>query len=84
MSDANKSVVLPMFSGKDEHFQVWWTKFRAFATTKGFVKGLKKEADLPDKEDTVLDDSKPDELLKVRARNRNRLGMAYLLSAFKA
>ena len=39
MSD-NKSVVLPTFSGEDEAFQVWWTKFRAFATAKGFVNAL--------------------------------------------
>ena len=37
MSDNNMSVSLPVFNGKDEAFQVWLTKFGAFATAKGFV-----------------------------------------------
>ena len=85
MSDSNKSVALPTFSGKDEAFQVWWTKFRAFATAKGFVAALlKKEADLPDREDATLDESDANQKKRIKARERNSLAMAYLLNAFKA
>ena len=84
MSD-NKSVVLPTFSGKDEAFQVWWTKFRAFATAKGFVNALlSKESDLPTTEDQALDETNVDEKRMIKARERNSLAMAYLLSAFKS
>ena len=40
MSERDKSIMIPSFSGKDEDFQVWWTKFRAFGTAKGFIKAL--------------------------------------------
>ena len=84
-SSENKSVILPMFSGKDEDFQVWWTKFKAFATAKGIYEALAgKEADLPDTQADVLDESKPEEKKKIKARERNSLAMAYLLSAFKS
>ena len=54
----NKSLVLPIFNGKDEAFQLWWTKFRAFATAKGFINGLlKADPDMPQKEDEELDPS---------------------------
>ena len=85
MSESNKSVVLPTFSGKDEAFQLWWTKFRAFATTKGCIKALLgKEGDLPNKEDATLDETVPEQKKRIDARSRNSLAMAYLLSAFKA
>ena len=83
MSDANKSIVLPTFSGKDEAFQVWWTKFRAFATAKGFVSALMTDgSDMPASEDEALDPVAEAE--KIKARNKNSLAMAYLLNAFKA
>ena len=85
MSDKDKSVSCPSFSGKDEAFQVWWTKFRAFATTKGVVAALLgKEADLPSTESEVLNESSDADKPKIKARNRNSLAMAYLLQAFKA
>ena len=83
MSDTNKSIILPTFSGKDEAFQVWWTKFRAFATAKGFVNALiGKEAALPNSESVALDPTTQNDAIK--AKERNSLAMAYLLSAFKA
>ena len=81
----NKSVVLPTFSGKDEAFQVWWTKFRAFATAKGFIQALiARESDLPVSEATTLDETNDADKPKILAKNRNSLAMAYLLSAFKS
>lgn len=81
----NKSVILPTFSGKDEDFQVWWTKFRAFATAKGVIEALMgKEDDLPINHKEKLDQTKEDDKKKIKARERNDLAMAYLSSAFKS
>ena len=85
MSSDNKSIVMPTFSGKDEDFQVWWTKFKAFATAKGCVSALLgRDADLPDTYDEELDESDSDDMKKIKARIRNDLAMAYLLNAFKS
>ncbi len=84
MSDS-KTIVLPTFSGKDEAFQVQWTKFCAYATAKGVVKALlEKEPDLPPTEDTELDETNVSDKLNIKACETNSLAMAFLLSAFKA
>ena len=85
MSESSKSIALPSFSGKDEDFQVWWTKFRAFGMAKGFINSLLgQEANLPDIEATVLNKSVDADKPKIKAKERNCLAMAYLLNAFKA
>ena len=85
MSESNKSVVLPTFTGNDEDFQTWWTKFLAFATAKGVVEALLgKEANLPAQNSTPLDESNDAEKLQIKARNRNNLAMAYLMTAFQS
>ena len=85
MSDTNKSIALPTFSGKDEDFHVWWTKFRAFGTAKGFIDALLScEADLPATEATTLSESTDADKPKIKAKSRNSLAMAYLLNAFKS
>jgi hypothetical protein len=82
MTDS-RGVILPTFSGKNDDFQVWWTKFRAFATAKGVIDVLLgTENDMPVSERAILDDAKPAEKLMIKARERNSLAMAYLLSAF--
>ena len=82
MSDSNKSIALPTFNGKVEDYQVWWTKFMAFATAKGFEQALLgRETDLPAMQKTTLDPAKDKE--KIEAKQRNSLAMAYLLSALK-
>ena len=78
-SDANKSVSLLTFNGKEEAFQVWWTKFKAFATAKGFTEG-----ELPLTEDQALDKTDANEKKKIKARERNSLAMAHLPQAFEA
>ena len=85
MTDSTKSIVIPTFSGKDEEFQLWWTKFRAFATAKGVIPSLLgKESDLPASEATVLNENLTADKKKIKARERNSLAMAYLLTAFKS
>ena len=84
MSEGNKSVILPMFSGKDDEFQTWWTKFMAFATAKGVAQALKKEADLPASQNEALNETEDADKPKIKARNRNSIAMSYLVSAFKS
>ena len=85
MTDSTKSIVIPTFSGKDEEFQLWWTKFRAFATAKGVIPSLLgKESDLPTSEAEVLNENLTSDKKKIKARERNSLAMAYLLTAFKS
>ena len=35
-TDSTKNVQVPVFSGKQEDFQIWWIRFMAFATIMGF------------------------------------------------
>ena len=46
--EASKKMQVPVFSGKPEDFQVWWMRFKAYATLIGFALaiGQKKEDDL--------------------------------------
>ena len=87
MTDSTKRIVIviPTFSGKDEEFQLWWTKFRAFATAKGVIPALLgKESDLPASEASELNENLTADKKKIKARERNSLAMAYLLTAFKS
>ena len=69
MSDTNKSITLPTFSGKDEDFQVWWTKFRAFGTAKGFIDALlSRETNLPATEATALNETVDADKPKIKAK----------------
>ena len=76
MSDWNKSIVLPVFSGNEEDFQLWKTKFMAFTTTKGCEATLMgNETDLPVKQQAALDESNPDEKKQIKAKDWNSLAM---------
>ena len=83
-SAIEKTVKLPTFDGERKNFHVWWTRFKAYATVYRFSAALKigGEADLPQKEDDVLDETKPDEKVKADARKRNGVAMANLAMAF--
>jgi len=85
MMTDTRNITLPTFDGEDESYQVFWTKFRAFATAKGFVGALMgRETQLPARESTVLDETNDADKLRIKAKQNNSLAMAYLLSAFKA
>ena len=85
MMTDTRNITLPTFDGEDESYQVFWTKFRAFATAKGFVGALMgRETQLPTRESMVLDETKDANKLKIKVKQNNSLAMAYLLSAFKA
>ena len=81
-----KNVVLPLFDGKDENFQDWWTKFKAYAGVYGFAKAIKTEpeANLPEVEDDDLDPKDENNKPAIMAMKWNALAMASLTMAFKS
>jgi len=63
---------------------VWWTKFKAFATAKGFDKALlERETSLPATQREVIDVTTDAGKAAAAAKQRNSLAMAYLLNALK-
>ncbi len=59
---SDKSVRLPMFEGAHKDFQLWWTRFLAYATVHKFAAALKEggEAKLPKKESEAIDETTDD------------------------
>lgn len=68
------------FSGKREDFPVFAAKFKAQRALKGMLEALDSsfEAKLPKDDQTVLDDTKEDEMKKIEAKKKNTLAMSYL------
>ena len=78
-----KSLKLPLFDGEEKNFQIWWTRFRAYAGCHGFTQviGTTKNVNLPDHEDETLDETVAAEQLKILARRKNLVAMANLTLA---
>ena len=78
-----KSLKLPLFDGEEKNFQIWWTRFRAYAGCHGFSSaiGTVKNNDLPDREDEALKDSTAVGQKKIVARRKNMIAMANLTLA---
>jgi hypothetical protein len=51
----------PSFDGSPQNYQMWWTKFRAFATLSGFAEAIKEDPDpmLPISSTTAIEDMQP-------------------------
>jgi len=62
-----------------ENVQMWETKFSMYAVVKLFKNALKKEIDLPDKEEDVLDENKDQK--KIKAKKKNEVAIANLSMA---
>ena len=79
-SSSTKSMKVPVFTGKQEDFQVWWMRFKSFATLMGFAAaiGKTKENDLPDEEEEKQADTDTQKI----ARKRNLTGVYYFTLAF--
>lgn len=82
MQSAEKSMKLPTFSGKDSEYQMWWIRFRAYATVYKFVEALSstREADMPSKNSTALDPT--NDAAAIKAKDRNNVAMANMTMAF--
>ena len=81
---ATKSLRLPTFDGKPEHYQVWITRFRAYAGVLGFSASLKDfgETSLPATEEEDLDELDTVQVPRIKARKRNAVAVANLTMAF--
>jgi Arginine methyltransferase-interacting protein, contains RING Zn-finger len=53
----SKSIKLPTWNGDREAFQLWWTRFKAYASKDGWAKALKPSFanELPSKEEGAFD-----------------------------
>lgn len=45
------AVKLHIFKGEEDKFQLWWSRFKAYATVKRFHKGMVEQSDLPSTEE---------------------------------
>ena len=85
MSEVNKSVNVPTFSGKEEDFELFWPRFEAYADMKGFVEALEwktPDPSMPAKHD-VLTGSDEEQKKQSEALKRNKTAIAAFTLAFK-
>ena len=80
----SKTVSIPLFSGEQEKFQIWWMRFTAFATVKKFKKALKEggDSDLPPRHDSRIDTSTDEGKKQQSALDRNEMAVACFSIAF--
>ena len=74
---------MPIY-GKDGKFQIWWTRFSAYARVFNFAQVLKEggESSLPDKEDDVIDGSTDSGKKMTVVKKRNAIAVLNLTMAF--
>jgi hypothetical protein len=79
-ADSNKGIPLPVFDGENKNFQIWWTRFKAYAAVKKFAQAIKTTADpnLPAKEDAANLTA-----AQTTALERNMMAIASLTMAFQ-
>ena len=80
----SKLLRLPLFDGKYSKFQIWWTRFKAYAAVYGYAAALKigGKDDLPSTDDEELDETIPAEKKKIAVCCQNAVAMANLTMAF--
>jgi hypothetical protein len=76
------SARLPTFDGNHKKFQLWYTRFRAYATVCRFSEALEKQDAMPAKESDKIDESNEDGKKQALAKKRNAIAMANLSMAF--
>jgi len=83
-SSSEKSVRLPTFDGEHKKFQLWWTRFKAYAMVYKFSEALivGGEAYLPGGEGTTIDETTEDGKKQALAKKRNAIAVANLSMAF--
>jgi hypothetical protein len=70
-SSPEKSVKLPTFNGSHKSFQLWWTRFVAFAIVSKFIEAISKggpDPDLPSSESEELDEEDKDDKKMIATR----------------
>jgi hypothetical protein len=82
-SSRTTSVRLPLFDGQHKNYQIWWTRFIAYASVHQFTQALKTGGEMtimPARDDTVVDPTTHPAVAK--AKKRNAIAMANLSMAF--
>ena len=79
-----KAFLLPVFSGKEEEFELFWPRFQAYAALKGFREAIQytKDPDLPDVDGSYTG-TDAQKLIQKKADARNKLAMAVFTMEFK-
>ena len=47
-------IKLPTFNGEESSYQIWWTRFQAYARVKRFSQGLSVQNSLPDSQEEMI------------------------------
>jgi hypothetical protein len=83
-TSSEKGVKLPTFDGDYKKFQMWWTRFSAYATVYKFWQALTDEDDdvRPSSEDEELDLTTAEGKKQEAAKKRNEVAMASFTMAF--
>jgi uncharacterized membrane protein YjjP (DUF1212 family) len=78
-----KSLKLALFDGTAAKFQIWWVRFKAFASCSGFTKALggTMETAMPASEAATIAVT-DDGALNKKAKESNQLAFAQLRMAF--
>jgi hypothetical protein len=80
-----KAFLYRPFDGEDKKFQLWWTRFKAYAAVKRFSQAIQRTADpnLPDTEGATIDATTANGRVQTVALERNMLAIASLTMAFQ-
>jgi hypothetical protein len=72
-----------LFDGQHKNYQIWWTRFIAYASVHQFTQALKtggKMSAMPARDDVTVNATTPPAMTK--AKKRNAIAMANLTMAF--
>ena len=77
---------LPKFNGKEEKFQMWWMRMRAFGEENRFGLALSEfeELALPNSYSEELDLKTPEGIASLEALDRNSAAMMNFTMAFQS
>ena len=80
-AESVRTIPLPTFDGEHKNFQLWWTRFKAYAAVKKFAQAIKRTAEpsLPIAEATDSTTTPAQHA----ALERNMLAVANLTMAFQ-
>ena len=83
-STVSSRVLLPEFDGVQKNFQIWWTRFLAYAAVMSFTQALKigGENKMPASEATTINSTKDVGKKQAESVPRNAVALASLTMAF--
>ena len=84
--DSSTGMKTPRFNGKKENYQMWWTRFEAFASVKNVERALEDDADMPSTAAAalLLDPTQSGDKPALSAVRRNKVAWAQLTLALNS